>query len=110
MSNNISAVKALELVKQQKFHALNSVVVDSNATTESVKYPQGFDKCFLSLDNFEELYSKQKERKATYTVKLPISKLAYKQGQVRMVRPEFCIQNFELFNNDRHMLDGSIKI
>ena len=99
MSSNISAIKALDLVKQQKFHALNSVVVDSNATKESVKYPRGFDKCFLSLDNFEELYSKQEERKATYTVKLPISKLAYKQGQVRMVRPEYCIQNFELFNN-----------
>ena len=99
MSNNLAAIRALELVKQPRFNALNQSIVDSNATKESVKYPQGFDSCFLSLDNFEDLYSKQEAKKVTYTVKLPISKLAYKQGQVRMVRPEYCVENFELFNN-----------
>jgi len=94
----LTAIKALDLVKQPRFNGLNQAVLDSNATKESVKYPEGSE-CFLSLGNFEELYSKQNGRKVTYTVKLPISKLAYKQGQVRMVRPEYCVENFELFNN-----------
>ena len=84
----------LELVKQQRFNALNSLVID-NADTARVKYPEGFNSCFLSLEDFEDRYSNQEERKKTYTVKLPISKIYYKQGQVRMVRPEYCIENFQ---------------
>ena len=98
MSLPTQAIKAVDLVKEPRFNALNSVVQD-NADTAQVKYPEGFNSCFLSLEDFEDRYSNQEERKKTYTVKLPISKLAYKQGQVRMVRPEYCIENFELFNN-----------
>ena len=98
ISSIAPAIKAVELVKQQRFNALNSLVTD-NADTARVKYPEGFNSCFLSLEDFEDRYSNQEERKKTYTVKLPISKIYYKQGQVRMVRPEYCIENFLLFNN-----------
>ena len=98
LSSIAPAIKAVELVKQQRFNALNSLVTD-NADTARVKYPEGFNSCFLSLEDFEDRYSNQEERKKTYTVKLPISKIYYKQGQVRMVRPEYCIENFLLFNN-----------
>ena len=98
LSSIAPAIKAVELVKQQRFNALNSLVID-NADTARVKYPEGFNSCFLSLEDFEDRYSNQEERKKTYTVKLPISKIYYKQGQVRMVRPEYCIENFQLFNN-----------
>jgi len=98
ISSIAPAIKAVELVKQQRFNALNSLVTD-NADTARVKYPEGFNSCFLSLEDFEDRYSNQEERKKTYTVKLPISKIYYKQGQVRMVRPEYCIENFQLFNN-----------
>ena len=92
------SIKATDLVKQARFNALNSVVTD-NIDTAQVKYPDGFNSCFLNLEDFEERYNSQTDRKKTYSVKLPISKIAYKQGQVRMVRPEFCVENFELFNN-----------
>ena len=95
--NFTQTIKALDLVKQPRFNELNSVVQD-NVDTASIKYPEG-STGFLSLDNFQDQYSKQVNRKTTYSVKLPISKIAYKQGQVRMVRPEYCIENFELFNN-----------
>ena len=94
----LESIKATDLVKQARFNALNSIVTD-NIDTAQVKYPDGFTSCYLNLKDFEERYSSQKERKKTYSVKLPISKIAYKQGQVRLVRPEFCVQNFELFNN-----------
>ena len=95
--NFTQKIKALDLVKQPRFNELNSVVKD-NVDTASIKYPKG-STGFLSLEDFQDQYKNQVDSKTTYSVKLPTSKLAYKQGQVRMVRPEFCIENFQLFNN-----------
>ena len=53
LSSIAPAIKAVELVKQQRFNALNSLVID-NADTARVKYPEGFNSCFLSLEDFED--------------------------------------------------------
>lgn len=104
MSNIISLIKqsnsvsALDLVAEQRFCSLRSIIQD-NLDSATVKYPIGFGDCFINLKTFYDYYNKQTDRKATYTVNLPISKIFYKQGQVRLVRPEYCVENFELFNN-----------
>jgi hypothetical protein len=104
MSNIISLIKqldsvsALDLVSEQRFCGLRSIIQD-NLDSATVKYPVGFGDCFMNLETFYDYYNKQTDRKVTYTVNLPISKIFYKQGQVRLVRPEYCIENFQLFNN-----------
>lgn len=104
MSNIISLIKqlnsvsALDLVAEPRFRGLRSIIQD-NLDSAIVKYPIGFGDCFMNLKTFYDYYNKQTDRKATYTVNLPVSKIFYKQGQVRLVRPEYCIENFELFNN-----------
>lgn len=94
----IDSISALDLVSEPRFRALRSVIQD-NLDAAHVKYPIGFGNCFMDVNEFYQHYNKQVDRKATYTVKLPVSKLYYKQGSVRMVRPEYCIENFELFNH-----------
>lgn len=92
------SIRSLDLVSEARFRGLRSVIQD-NIDTAYVKYPIGFGNCFMDINTFYQYYNVQTDRKATYTVKLPISKIYYKQGQVRLVRPEYCIENFELFNN-----------
>lgn len=94
----LSSTSALDLVNERRFQGLRSVVQD-NISSACVKYPIGFGNCFMSVSDFYTHYNQQSDRKATYTVKIPVSKIHYKQGQVRLVRPEFCIENFELFNH-----------
>lgn len=94
----LSSTSALALVNERRFQGLRSVIQD-NISSACVKYPIGFGNCFMSVSDFYTHYNLQSDRKATYTVKIPVSKIYYKQGQVRLVRPEFCIENFELFNH-----------
>ena len=94
----LSSTSALDLVNERRFQGLRSVIQD-NISSAYVKYPIGFGNCFMSVSDFYTYYNQQSDRKATYTVKVPVSKIHYKQGQVRLVRPEFCIENFELFNH-----------
>jgi hypothetical protein len=94
----LDSVSALDLVSEPRFRGLRSVVQD-NLDTAYVKYPIGFGNCFMNVQDFYAHYNNQSDRKATYTVKIPVSMLYYKQGQVRLVRPEYCIENFELFNH-----------
>lgn len=96
MSNSVYT-SALDLVAQPRFRNLRSVIQDS-ADHASAKYPIGFGDCFMSVEQFYKLYDNQTGRKEVYAVKLPVSKIYYKQGSVRQVRPEYCIENFELFN------------
>jgi hypothetical protein len=98
MSTNIEAVKALDLVQEPRFRQLLSIVRD-NEKKASVKYPVGFGSCFIDLKTFLENYAQQEERKVTYTVSVPVSLLRYRQGQVRLVRENYCVQNFQLFNH-----------
>ena len=98
MSTNLQAVKALDLVQQPRFKGLLSIVRD-NSDKATVKYPVGSVGCFMSLKEFLEAYAQQEERKVTYTVSIPISLLRYRQGQIRLVREDYCVQNFETFNH-----------
>ena len=98
MSNSLEAVMALDLVRQPRFKGLLSLVRDT-IDEATVKYPVGSEGCFMSITEFLEKYAQQKERKVTYTVSIPISAFRYKQGQVRLVRQDYCVQNFETFNH-----------
>jgi hypothetical protein len=105
----MNSTSALDLVSEPRFRGLRTVIQD-NLDAAYVKYPIGFGNCFMDLDNFYQYYNKQVDRKATYTVKLPVSKLHYKQGSVRMVRPEYCIENFQLFNNTIDFCESEIPV
>ena len=108
MSNSIFT-SALNLVAEPRFRNLRSVIQDA-ADHALVKYPIGFGNCFMNIEQFYELYEKQTGRKEVYTVKLPVSKIFYKQGSVRQVRPEYCIENFELFSNTIDFCESEIPV
>lgn len=105
----MNSTSALDIVSEPRFRGLRTVIQD-NLDAAYVKYPIGFGNCFMDLDNFYQHYNKQVDRKAIYTVKLPVSKLHYKQGSVRMVRPEYCIENFQLFNNTIDFCESEIPV
>lgn len=105
----INSTSALDLVSEPRFRGLRTVIQD-NLDAAYVKYPIGFGNCFMDLNEFYQHYNEQVDRKATYTVKLPVSKLHYKQGSVRMVRPEYCIENFQLFNNTIDFCESEIPV
>lgn len=106
---NLTSVSALSLISEPRFRGLRSIVQD-NIDSAKVKYPVGFGKCFMSVTEFYGHYNKQTDRKETYTVKVPTSKIFYKQGQVRQVLPEFCIQNFELYNHTVDFCESEIPV
>jgi hypothetical protein len=106
---NLTSVSALSLISEPRFRGLRSIVQD-NIDSAKVKYPVGFGKCFMSLSEFYGHYNKQTDRKETYTVKVPTSKIFYKQGQVRQVLPEFCIENFELYNHTVDFCESEIPV
>jgi len=105
----MNSTSALDIVSEPRFRGLRTVIQD-NLDAAYVKYPIGFGNCFMGLDNFYQHYNKQVDRKAIYTVKLPVSKLHYRQGSVRMVRPEYCIENFQLFNNTIDFCESEIPV
>ena len=100
-ADNLTSVLAIDLVKGAKFKNLLKTIKD-NIDRARVVYPVcGNDPC-LSFDQFQLYRSSQEEDMVTYLVDVPVSKLNYKQGQIRLVRPEFCVQNFNLFG---HVVD-----
>lgn len=99
-ANNLTAVLATDLVKETKFKILRKTVKD-NIDRAGIRYPVG-SKNGLEFETFENLRASQTEEIVTYLVDVPVSKLNYKQGQIRLVRPEFCVQNFNLFG---HVVD-----
>jgi len=105
----IKSVSALSLVSEPRFRGLRSTIQD-HIDSAKVKYPIGFGDCFMNLERFYDLYNQQDSRKETYTVKVPISKIFYRQGQVRQVLPEFCVQNFELFNHSVDFCESEIPV
>lgn len=106
---NMSSVSALTLISEPRFRGLRSIVQD-NIDSAKVKYPIGFGQCFMTLSEFYGYYNKQTNRKETYTVKVPISKIFYKQGGVRLVLPEYCVQNFELYNHTVDFCESEIPV
>ena len=106
---NLTSVSALSLVSEPRFRGLRSIVQD-NIDSAKVKYPIGFGGCFMTLSVFYGHYNKQTDRKETYTVKVPTSKIFYKQGQVRQVLPEYCTENFELYNHTVDFCESEIPV
>jgi hypothetical protein len=106
---NLTSVSALSLVSEPRFRGLRSIVQD-NIDSAKVKYPIGFGECFMTLSEFYGHYNKQTDRKETYTVKVPTSKIFYKQGQVRQVLPEYCTENFELYNHTVDFCESEIPV
>ena len=100
---------ALSLVSESRFRGLRSVIQD-NLDSATVKYPIGFGNCFMDLSDFYTHYNQQLNRKEIYAVKLPVSKIFYKQGQVRLVRPEYCIENFQLFSHTIDFCESEIPV
>lgn len=93
MSNS---APALDIVKESRFNTLRNVVKD-NIDIATVKYPVGLGNCAMSLQEFYERYSQQTDNKVSYLVNLPISVIQLMQGSIRLVRPEFCVDNFKRF-------------
>ena len=96
-ADNLTAVLATDLVKGTKFKILLKTV-KNNIDRAGVVYPVGMQPC-LSFEQFQALRASQTDEMVTYLVEVPVSKLNYKQGQIRLVRSEFCVQNFNLFGH-----------
>ena len=94
----LKSVLAVDLVKENRFNNLLRVVKD-NIDRAGILLPVAKSQSFLSIDEFKALYSSQLKDYETYIVNVPISLINYRQGQIRLVRPEFCVQNFNLFNH-----------
>lgn len=105
---NLNSVSALTLVSEPRFRRLLSLV-RNNIDVAKVKYPMGFGG-FMSLSDFYEAYNKQDKTKETYAVIVPISKVFYQQALVRSVRPENCINNFELYNYTVDFCESEIPV
>lgn len=105
---SLNCVSALTLVSEPRFRRLLSLVED-HVDTVRVKYPTGFGG-FMNLSDFYQEYNQQEERKETYAVKVPISKIFYQQALVRSVRPENCINNFELYNYTVDFCESEIPV
>ena len=99
-ADNLTAVLATDLVKGTKFKILLKTIKD-NIDRADIRYPVGSEPC-LSYETFQNLRKSQLDEMVTYLVEVPVSKLNYKQGQIRLVRSEFCVQNFNLFG---HVVD-----
>ena len=96
----LKSVLATNLVNEPRFKSLRKVVKD-NIDRAGISLPIGGTK-FLSIEEFKALYSAQLSEYETYIVNVPVSLINYRQGQIRLVRPEFCVQNFKLF---KHVVD-----
>ena len=101
-ADNLTSVLAVDLVKEPKFKSLIKIV-KNNEDRAGVVYPVGMQPA-LSYEQFLALRASQDDDMVIYLVGVPISKLNYLQGQIRLVRPEFCVQNFNLFG---HKVDFS---
>ena len=97
----LKSVLAVDLVKENRFKNLLRAVKD-NIDRAGILLPVAKSESFLSIDEFKALYSSQLKDYETYIVNVPISLINYRQGQIRLVRPEFCVQNYNLFN---HVVD-----
>lgn len=109
VARNLGATFASDLVKQAKFNNLRNVIRDY-IDSAKIMYPIGFESCAIGIQEFYNLIDEQKTKKATYTVRVPISMIRYLLGQIRNVRPEFCLQNFQTFNHSVDFTESEIGV
>jgi len=109
VARNLGATFASDLVKQAKFNNLRNVIRDY-IDSAKIMYPIGFESCAIGIQEFYILIDEQKVKKATYTVRVPISLIRYLLGQIRNVRPEFCLQNFQTFNHSVDFTESEIGV
>lgn len=109
VARNLGATSATDLVKQAKFNNLRGVIRDYIDTAEII-YPVGFESCAMGLQQFYDLIKDQQTNKAVYTVSVPVSLIRYLLGQIRNVRPEFCLQNFQTFNHSVDFTESEIGV
>ena len=109
VARNLGATSATDLVKQAKFNNLRGVIRDYIDTAE-ILYPIGFESGAMGLEQFYDLIKDQQTNKAVYTVSVPVSLIRYLLGQIRNVRPEFCLQNFQTFNHSVDFTESEIGV
>ena len=109
VARNLGATSATDLVKQAKFNNLRGVIRDYIDTAE-ILYPIGFESGAMGLQQFYDLIKDQQTNKAVYTVSVPVSLIRYLLGQIRNVRPEFCLQNFQTFNHSVDFTESEIGV
>lgn len=109
VARNLGATSATDLVKQAKFTNLRGVIRDYIDTAEII-YPIGFESGAMGLQQFFDLIKDQQTNKAVYTVCVPVSLIRYLLGQIRNVRPEFCLQNFQTFNHSVDFTESEIGV
>ena len=109
VARNLGATSATDLVKQAKFNNLRGVIRDYIGTAE-ILYPIGFESGAMDLQQFYDRIKDQQTNKAVYTVSVPVSLIRYLLGQIRNVRPEFCLQNFQTFNHSVDFTESEIGV
>tara|TARA_A100001201_G_scaffold18253_1_gene20735 strand:+ start:47 stop:1264 length:1218 start_codon:yes stop_codon:yes gene_type:complete len=109
VARNLGATSATDLVKQAKFNNLRGVIRDY-IDTAKILYPIGFESGAMGLQQFYDLIKDQQTNKAVYTVSVPVSLIRYLLGQIRNVRPEFCLQNFQTFNHSVDFTESEIGV
>ena len=109
VARNLGATSATDLVKQAKFNNLRGVIRDYIDTAE-ILYPIGFESGAMGLQQFYDRIKDQQTNKAVYTVSVPVSLIRYLLGQIRNVRPEFCLQNFQTFNHSVDFTESEIGV
>ena len=98
-ASHYKSILAIDLVQEPKFKNLLSTVRKYSDEAEIV-YAVGANNssASLSLGEFHQMYEAQTEDTQTYFVRIPIHLLNFNPGQIRKIRPEFCIQNFNTFS------------
>lgn len=109
VARNLGATSATDLVKQAKFNNLRGVI-RNYIDTAQILYPIGFESGAMGLQQFYDLIKDQQTNKAVYTVCVPVSLIRYLLGQIRNVRPEFCLQNFQTFNHSVDFTESEIGV
>lgn len=85
-------ILGLKLLEDAKFAKLRNMVKD-NLDQVAVVYPEG--ECSLNFEDFVEKQQSQKSEKQTYSVSVPVDKIEYAQGQIRLIQATFCEENFQ---------------
>ena len=88
-------VLGLKILENSRFDKLRKMVSD-NINQVGVLYPEG--DCSLSEQSFLQKYSEQTEEKKVSLVSVPVSKIVFGLGQIRLLQPEFCEKNFKNYN------------
>ena len=107
-ADNLTSVLATDLVKEKRFSSLLRTV-RNNLDRAGIVYPVGMQPA-LSYEQFVTLRRSQEDDMVTYLVDVPVSKINYKQGQIRLVQPTYCVQNFNLFGHKVDFTQGEFGV